>query len=164
MKIHSLANKICLLISIICLGTGYILNGHWLILSAFFVMALLWLVVKKRSILWAASSLLLAYVFLASMGILIHLSVPLMIVGCILALASWEMTHFSQGVLANANPNARASLEKYHLQALSIVLGASLLLSLVGAYANLQLSFGFVVIIVLFALGSLTKGIQYFLK
>lgn len=164
MKIYSIIKYFALLISMTCLGTGYILNGYWLIFIAFFVMALFWLIMKKRPKFRPASSLLLAYIFLASIGVVINLSVPLMIVGCTMALASWELTHFSQGLLGNPLSGPQTSLEKYHLQSLSIMIGASLLLSFVGVYISLQFSFGFVVILVLSATGCLMGGIHYFLK
>ena len=164
MKNYSIIKYFCLLISMTCLGAGYILNGYWLIFIVFYVMGLFWLIMKKRSIFFYASSLLLAYVFLASIGMVINLSPPLMIVGCTMALASWELTLFGQSLISNQLSETTTSLGKYHLQSLSILAGASLLLSLVGLYINLQLSFGFVVILVLLAIGCLSGGIQYFLK
>jgi hypothetical protein len=96
MKIHSITNTIYLMIAAACLGAGYILGGTWLILPAFLGMALFWVVMKKRSVFWSASGLLVVYVFLAAIGVTVNLSLPLMVIGINASLASWDLTHFSR--------------------------------------------------------------------
>jgi hypothetical protein len=161
MKILSITNDICLMIAAACLATGYILGRHWLIVPAFLIMVLFWMITKKRSIFWSASSLLLVYVFLAAIGVIANLSLSLMVVGCTTALASWDLTHFNHGMRGNPLFEAKGSLEKHHMQSLAVMYGASLLLALISSYINLQFPFGVIVFLVLVAMGCTSYGLQY---
>lgn len=161
MKIHSITNNICLMIATACLGAGYILNGCWLITPAFLVMVFFWIIMKKRSAFWSASSLLLVYVFLAAIGVAVNLSLPLMVISCITSLASWDLTHFNQSMVGNPLFENKAKLEKHHLQSLAIMFGTSLLLELISSYINLQFPFGVIVFLVLMAVGGLVYSIQF---
>jgi hypothetical protein len=164
MKIHSIASNICLMIATACLAVGYILGGYWLILLAFLIMVLFWIIMKKRSIFWSASSLLLVYVFLAAIGVVVNLSLLLMVIGCTTALASWDLIHFNQSMSGNLFLDTTAQSEKYHLQSLAAMFGASLLLALISSYINLQFPFGVIVFLVLMAMTSLAKSMQYIMK
>jgi 4-hydroxybenzoate polyprenyltransferase len=163
MKILSITNDICLMIAAACLATGYILGRHWLIVPAFLIMVLFWMITKKRSVFWSASCLLLVYVFLAAIGVIANLSLSLMVVGCTTALVSWDLAHFNHG---EGNPlfEAKGSLEKHHMQSLSVMYGASLLLALIASFINLQISFGILVFLVLMAMGCLTYSMQFIMK
>jgi hypothetical protein len=160
MKSHSIANIICLMISAACLGTGYILGGYWLIMPAFLGMALFWMVMKKRSVFWSASSLLWVYVFLAAIGVTVNLSLPLMVIGITASLASWDLTHFKQGMVGNPRLENKAGLVKHHLQSLATVFGVGLLLALISSSINLQFPFGVMIFLVLLSMGCLTYSVQ----
>jgi hypothetical protein len=147
-----------------CLGAGFIPGGYWPILPAFLVMMLFWVVMKKRSAFWSASSLLLVYVFLAAIGMAINLSLPLMLIGCIAALASWDLTLFNQSMVGNPLLETKVSLEKYHLRSLTAMCGSSLLLALIASLINLQFPFGVIVFLVLMAMGCFTYSTQCIMK
>jgi hypothetical protein len=164
MKILSITNTICLMIAAACLGAGYILGGYWLILPACLGTALFWVVMKKRSVFWSASGLLVVYFFLAAIGVTVNLSLPLMMIGCTAALASWDLTRFNQGLVGNPLLENKARLEKHHLQSLAMMFGASLSLALISSLFNLRFPFGVIVFLAVIAVGGLTYGIQYVSK
>ena len=68
MKIHSIVQNFFLLMSVGSLGTGYMLSGYWLIMPVFLAMTIFWIIMKKRSLFWSASSLLLIDLALAIIG------------------------------------------------------------------------------------------------
>lgn len=164
MKIHVLVRDICLVSSIVCVGTVYLPAGHWSILVALPAMMIFWIIMKTRSAFWSASSLLFVYVFLAAIGVVMNLSVPLLAVGCACALASWDLTHVGGAMLDQENPEARVRLERQHLRSLAMAFSLGLAFALLGMYLSLQLPFLISVILVLIAIGSLTYGLQAVVK
>ena len=164
MKAHSITLTICLIISTGCLGAGYIFAGYWLILPAFLVMGLIWILMKKQPVFWSASTFLLAYIILAAVGIIANLSTELMIITCTTALASWDLIQFNQSIAGNSLRKKNASLERYHLHSLAVAASAGLFLAFIGSSINLHLPFGVIVILVLVTMGCLIYSVQYILK
>jgi len=137
------------------MGAGYAPVAFWLIMAVLLVMIFFWRVTKGRSAFWSASALLLVYIFLAILGVTVGLSLTLMVVGCIAALACWDLTHFDQAVAGGTPPGITVQLEKDRLRSLLVVSGASLLLVIISGYINLKFPFGVMVLLVLTAVGSL---------
>lgn len=164
MKVHSIILNACLLVSAGCLSIGYILGGYWLISLIFWGMAIFWLFTKKRLAFSLASSFLSIYVFLAAMGVIADLSIPLMVLGCTTALASWDLTIFEQSVVDNPSYKTKVPLEGYHLQSLAVAIFASLLLALVSSYLNLQFHFSIMIFLAVVAVGGITYGMQRIMK
>jgi hypothetical protein len=152
------------MVSIVSLGIGFILKGHWPVLFVLLMMVLFWIIMKKRPVFWFPSTLLFAYVFLAAFGVNAKLSMPLIVVGCTTALASWESTCFDQSRDGGPLLKSRVSLEKYHLQSLVAMVGASLLLAAISLSINLHFSFGITVLLALLTMGCLTFGMQYYMR
>ncbi|MFC1879015.1 hypothetical protein ACFLZW_03795 [Chloroflexota bacterium] len=164
MKVQSILLKISLIIATDCLGAGYILAGHLMILPALLIIVLYWMLTKKRSVFWSASGSLLAYIFLAGIGIIINLSLELMIFTCTAALVCWDLFQFNQGTAENSPNPKTSSLEKVHLQSLIWAASAGLAVAFMSAYITLQLSFGLTALLVLMAVGGLTYSLNYLLK
>jgi len=164
MKILSVTNAICFMIAAICLAAGYVWGGYWLIFPAFLAMILFWLVMKRKSFFGTASSLLLVYVFLAVVGVITNLPLPLIVAGSTAALASWDLTIFNHSMSGNRPVELNGPLGKYHMQSLAVMLVASLLLTLISLYLNLQFSFGITVFLVLAAMGCLSYSLQYIIR
>ena len=163
MKIHSILLNVCLVMSAGCLGAGYILGGYWLIMPILLAMAIFWLIMKRRSLFWSASSLLLIDVALAIIGVTLNLSIYLMVVGCTTALACWDLTHFRHTMI-DKPPLGDVRLEKYRLQSLATAAFTGLFLAFISSYINLQFPFGIMVFLVLMALGCLVYGVQYLVR
>jgi hypothetical protein len=87
-----------------------------------------------------------------------------MVIGCTTGLASWDLTRFNQSVVGNPPLETKSSLEKYHLQSLALMFGASLSLELISSSINLRFPFGVIVFLAVIAVGGLTYGIQYISK
>lgn len=164
MKIHSIILNVCLVMSAGCLGAGYILGGYWLIMPILLAMAIFWLIMKRRSLFWSASSLLLIDVALAIIGVTLNLSIYLMVVGCTTALACWDLTHFRHAITDKPPFGTDARLEKYHLQSLATAVFTGLFVALISSYISLQFPFGIMVFLVLMALGCLVYGVQYLVR
>lgn len=163
MKTHSTLLIICLVISLGCLGAGYLLAGYWLIFPAFIVAGLFTYFSRKRSVFWSASGLLLACVLLAAIGMLMELSVTLMIVACSAGLAGWELLLFTREMAAikvRANP----AFEKGHLFSLGLAAFAGLALALGSAAIDLQLPFCITAVLALAAMGGLVFAARFRLK
>jgi hypothetical protein len=91
---------------------GYLLAGSWIILPALLGLGLLFFIARRRSIFQAASVLLVGAFALAAIGVLVQLSLTLMLVGCMAALATWDLMLFSQTVERAAKREAISSLER----------------------------------------------------
>ena len=164
MKVHSIILNFCLVTSAGCLGAGYILGGYWLIMPIFLAMATFWVIMKKHSLFWSASSQLMVYVVLATIGVTLNLSIYLMVVGCTTALACWDLTHFRDTMIDNPPFGTDARLERYRLQSLATAVLTGLFLALISMYINLQFPFGVTTLLVLMAMGCLVYGVQYLVR
>jgi len=164
MKAHTIILGVCLIISVGCLGSGYMMNGFWMVIPILSAMAIFWAITKKKSAFWSASGLLMIYVVLAGIGVLINLSIYLMIVGCTSALVCWDLMHFRDGVVDIPSKESLILLERDRLQSLAAAVVTSLMLTLISLQINLQFQFGAIVLIVFLAVGCLTYGAQYVLR
>ncbi len=164
MKNHLIIQRICLSTSILCLGLPYILAGEWLILPAFLAMAGFWVIVKKWSLFWSASSLLSVFVFLAALGMLANLSTLLMLIACTAALAWWDLATFGDSIVVGQSLETSAPLEKHHLQSLALAVSGGLILAVGSSYLDLQIPFIGIVLLALFATGCLIYTVQSMAK
>jgi hypothetical protein len=164
MKAHSIVLNFFLVTTAGCLGIGYILGGYWWILPVLLAMVIFLAPTKNRSAFWLASSLLVAYVALAIIGVILNLSVYLMVSGCTFALACWDLIHFGQSLDDNAPHGFVMSFERYHLKSLVTAAFTGLLLAFIGLSINLHFSFGALVFFVLVAMGCLAYGVQFIVK
>jgi hypothetical protein len=164
MKSYLIIQTICLLTSITCLGFPYILAGDWLIIFFFLAMAGLWISMKRRSIFWSASILLIVFVLLAAVGVLANLSVPLMVIACTAALACWDLANFRESIVAGQALKTSILLERYHLQSLALAISGGSTLAVVSSYLNLQIPFIGTVLLALFTMGCLTYAMQSLVK
>lgn len=164
MKNHLIIQRVCLLISITCLGFPYIRVGEWLIVPFFLAMLGFSIIMKKQSIFWSASILLSAFVLLAAIGMLANLSTLLMLVACTAALAWWDLTNFSQSMVVVRPPETTLLLQRGHLQSLGLVISAGFILAFVSSYLNLRISFLGTVLLVVFTTGCLTYAVQSVVK
>ena len=164
MKVDSIILIICLITAIGCLGAGYILAGYWLIVPVLLAILLFWVFAEKWSVFWSASSLLLATVLLAAIGITAGISSILMIVACTAALVSWDLIQFNRGMAGASLRKTNTSLERYHLQSLVLAAFAGLMVALISSLINLHLSFFLIIILVLMTMVCLTFSMQYIAK
>lgn len=161
MSLYSVVAKISLLASIACLGLAYVLAGDWFIVSFFLVMAAILFFLKKKFRFWANSGMLFLCVFLATLGLMKDLSLPLMVLGCTASLASWDLANFGQSIRDNRFSAQENPLEKHHLQSLAVAVSSGLGLVLISLAIHMQAPFAIVVILILIAVGCLTIGLHF---
>lgn len=155
---------ICLALTAGCLAGGYILAGYWLILPVLLAMTFLWLITKNQSAFWSASSLLLIYMFLAAIGIMLDLSLPLLTIGGAAALASWDLIHFEESLVKTSSEPSTQALSSHRLRSLGIASATGLTLAWISSSINLELSFGVTLLLILVTAGSLVFGLRYLIK
>jgi len=154
------------LLSATCLIIGFGLGRYWEILFIIPAIIVYWYFTRKTSLEFVLSILLVSYIILAVLGLLIQLSPYLMMIGCSLALISWESTLFSTKV-SDASGLFRQnsqSLETLHIRDLLIVISIGLLLGLMGLNFSLHLPFGVVAILALLAICGFYRGLRFLIK
>lgn len=164
MKIATNLPQACVAVSIGSLLIGYILGGYWLIMPILIILLMVVFLTKNMLSVWPASLFLLCYVFLAVIGVTLNLSTYLMILGCISALAYWDLTNFRQSFVNSSQPALSAPLEKYHLQSLIIAVLVGLVAAFISLNIDLQVSFGVTFVLVLIVMTSLTYGLHFVSK
>jgi hypothetical protein len=133
-------------------------------LLVFLLIAIIWVLLKKHSSSWAASSVLLVYVLFAAIGIALELSLVLIIIATMMALIYWDLAEFNQGVSIQENAQSQNSLEHHHLISLFLVVSLSLVLILTGTLIRINIPFGGLVVLSLAAIGGFIFGIQNIVK
>jgi hypothetical protein len=83
-----------------------------------------------------------------------------MLVGCVGALAGWDLMLFSQTVKGAVNREDISLLEKRHYQSLAIVIVGGALFSLTAANLRLDLSFIVTLVLCALALGGVYFGVR----
>ena len=155
MKPHSILLKICLAISTVCLGAGYLASGYWQILLVFPVLALIWFFVVKYSVFWSAAIFLVITISLAAMGILAGFPLFLMLVAGTTALASWELLQFNPKQV-----EIHPLLERNHLKTLGLATGTGLVLALIVSGFSLEIPFVVTSILALILFGGFLWGVR----
>jgi hypothetical protein len=158
--------KITALISalgaILCLIIGFGFAGYWEIILFLPAIALYWFFTRKARVGIDLSIILFVYVFLAAIGLLKNVSTYLMIVGCSLALASWESSLFSLQIRDESTSSTNQRLEYLHNKDLIIAIGSGLLIAILGLNVRLYLPFGLIAGLVLLAAYGLYRGFKYY--
>ncbi len=163
MKIHLLTG-LCLLTSAGCLLIGYCLTEHWLILAFLPGVIIYWFIMRKKPGIWPVSIILVIYNVFAVAGLSIGLSPYLMTIGCLAAMASWDLVLFNQSMVGDRHQPNVMLLEKLHLQALAIAVSLGLLLSILSLNIRLHLPFVLVAGLIILAAFGLIRGYKYFLR
>lgn len=161
---HSVIQNISLLTSITCLSLPYILAGDWSILLFLLAMVVFWTFMRKRSVFWSASIVLLSSVLLAVAGMLANLSTPLIVIACTAALAWWDLANFGESITIGQPQETRASLEKHHLYSLALAVFSGLILTVVSSRLDLRIPFIGAVLLALFTIGCFTYAVRSLAK
>ena len=163
MKIKMLTGLSCLT-STGCLLVGSYLAELWFICWAVLGMIILWISFRKKPGIWPISIILIIYIVFAVAGLLLGLSPYLITIGCMAAMALWDLVLLNRNIVSEPlQPNV-VLLEKLHLHALSIAIGLGLLLSILSLNIHLHLPFGLVVGLTILAAYGIFRGYKYLLK
>jgi hypothetical protein len=166
MRTKRFAPWISALLSATCLMIGFGLARYWEIVFIIPAIIVYWYFARKTSLEVVLSILLVAYIFLAVLGLLIQLSPYLMMIGCSLALVSWESALFSIKVSDGSGLFRQnyQPLETLHMRDLIIVTSIGLLLGLMGVNFHLHLPFGVVAILALLAIYGFYRGLRFLMR
>ena len=118
-----------------------------------------WSSIKKMSVFWSSSILLLVFVLIAVTGVMAEYSTLLMVVACTAALAWWDLANFEQSIVVSQPLETLFLLERHHLQSLAMAVSGGLILAFIGSFLNLQISFIGTVLLVSLAIGCLTHAL-----
>jgi hypothetical protein len=152
------------LLSVGTITAGYLLEGIWMVIPALLGVSLLFFIARRRSEFQAGSVLLVGSFILASVGTMMKLSFALMLLGCIGALAGWDLFLFSQTVHSVENQENITLLERRHNQSLAIAISGGVLLSLMTANLTLELPFIVTLVLCAVALGGMYFGVRAFVR
>lgn len=147
MKLAKLLNWGCLTAGVVCLAAGYALIGQWWVLA---LAGLAWLTGLLTASL--ATAVFLVLVSLAAVGVYVGAWPGLMILGAVLALASWDLASWEGFVAGGLPAEAVARLERKHYANLAAALGGGLLAAIAGRLISFQLPFGILLALAALAL------------
>ena len=135
-----------------------------MILPALLGIGLLFFIAHRRSVFQSASVLVVGATLLAAVGVVNQLSFPLMLVGCIGALASWDLRLFSQTLDSASNSWDISLLKGRHDQSLVIAITGGFLLSIMTANLTLELPFIVTLVLCAVVLGWIYFGVRAFVR
>jgi len=160
MKLRSFLPVIALTMSTLCIAGGYLSAGNIMVLPGMVAMALVWVIVKRSSGFWAASTLFAGYLALAGIGVVDGLSLDLMLAGSIAALAAWDLMRFDLDSSQTPEAKASAKMGRHRLQLLVITLSMGWLSAGLAARIHLSLPFFAILFLAVVAILSLNISLQ----
>jgi hypothetical protein len=152
------------------LALGYAANGEWLGGVAILLIGATWWIAQQRR--WppiaanggwprSASLGLIVFTASAAFGILRGASTMTMLVGTVAALAAWDLDHFERRLRAAQRAEGRSALIRAHLRRLSIVVGLGLALGGIGLSVQVEITFGWALLLGLLAFLALSGVIAF---
>jgi len=149
---------VCLIISVLCLASGYGIAGYWIGAAISILMGPAWWLAKKYPA-WSLPPVCLSIsVGLAVIGILIGCSPLWMIFGSAAALAAWDLV-FLASAMGNHSPREQTRrYENKHIQSLLLALGFALLAIVTLRFVNIQMPF----VVLLLSLAFILFGLDRF--
>jgi hypothetical protein len=154
----------CLIISLLCLATGYGIAGYWVGAAIAMLMGPAWWLAQKYPYSSLPSACLSMSVGLAVVGSLIGCLPLLMIFGSAAALAAWDLIFLLSAVGNNSSGEQNRRYENRHLQSLLMALGFALLAIALGRFVNIQLPFIVLLLSLAFILFALDRAGDYIKK
>lgn len=155
---------ICLMISVVCLATGYWIAGQWIGAMLAMLMGPAWLLARKYPLSQLPLVCLLASVTFSVAGILIGSPRLLMIFGSAVALAVWDLLLLDSALGNNSSVEQTRHYENKHLQSLALALGSGLLAVLLGSLVKIQIPFVVLILFIIFVLFALDRVWGYLKK
>jgi hypothetical protein len=155
---------VCLVVSVLCLASGYGIAGKWIGVAMVIITGLAWLLAQKYLDSWLPHVCLLASVCLAVVGRLTGSPPLLMICGSGVALAVWDLLLLDAALGSNSSGEQTRQYENKHLQSLVLVQGSGLGVVFLGRLLTLQIPFVLLVLFVAVAVFGLDRAWGYIKK
>lgn len=161
MRTLVLLRNACLVISGLSLAAASLVGGHWAIVGVLPAQAAFWFALRKQSVQWRSSCLLVMYLAVAIVGILLGMTVAILLVGTIATLAAWDLMNFGETLRDASGPESINLLARSHLRSLALALSMGALLSAAGLALDLDLPFAVVGVLALALVASLARAAKH---
>lgn len=145
-------------------GAGFGLQASWIGLALAFIAGVLWLLILRRRIEWAASLPLFGFTALAVFGIAVGVGPGWILVSLAAALAAWDLDYFLRRVREVKDSSLAASMTAHHLRRLVGVIAVGVLVASGALFIQYRLTFGMAIIVSLLAVFVLTRLISMFTR
>ena len=140
----------------LCLALGFASLGMWLALLGLLALPV-WLFAWFKPSRALPYTALVLSITLSVVGVFVGAEPTLMLLSATLALASWDLALWNLALADNSPADAQPLLAQSHYASLALALGLGLLIALSGRFLRLQLPFGVMFFLVLFALFGLER-------
>ena len=141
------ATAIGISLATLAIALGYGAGERWAGAALAVAVGLLWLVGWLRDWSWIASPGLACFVGLAALGIWWELTPAGMLAGVVAGLAAWDLVHFAQRLRGAGRVMGAAELVRSHMLRLLPIVLAGLLLGAVGLGVQIELRFGWALLL-----------------
>jgi hypothetical protein len=144
------------------LALGYGLVGWWL--GAILVVAagVIWGIGVWRRWKWTAYLSFIFPIGAAAVGYWLGMRHLFMLFGVCASLAAWDLDRFQWRFRSLKHDEAIMAMEKVHIYRLSLVIGAGLLVSVVGLQVNVKPAFGIVLVTSMLMIIALNRALSLF--
>ena len=142
------AETFCILAGMTPLIIGYYQSNLSMVAIGCAGIGLLWLLSQWRRWTWVATLGLLMYISTAGLGVWIGMSPILMGLSVLGSLLAWDLADFSRRLRSAVPEDDLRSLEKNHLMRLASLGAVGYFLILVALFIHLQISFGWIFLLV----------------
>jgi hypothetical protein len=134
---------------------AYGLAGFWVWSPVFILVGGVWWLAVRRDLEGLSTVLFLGFLIAAVFGCLIQLSMALLILSLVAALAAWDLDYFNRRLELVSDVEVAQEMEKQHLRRVMFLTGPGLILTELGALFrtgfNFWAIFWLVVVIILTA-------------
>jgi hypothetical protein len=141
------AAAISTILATLGLALGYAAGQLWAGAALIVVLGVFWLLGRRGGRGWVASMGMTCFVGAAALGIWWQLPASAMLAGAVAALAAWDLDDFVQRMQGTDHVVDEDGMARSHLRRLLIVGGVGLLLGGVALGIQIELSFGWALLL-----------------
>ena len=154
----------CLLLTSVIFSGGYALHGIWYISLVVILLGILWIIGNWRSWAWLTGIVFTLHTLVAAAGFLFTIESISLLSGMLFALFAWDLDALTHRYRhADLVKNQTAFIIR-HLLRLLLVGSIGLVLATVALTAQIELGFGWLVLLAAIAVIGLSYGIGYLLR
>jgi len=143
------------------LAGGYALAGRPAESALSAVVAIFWLILRQHKVTWGGDLGLVAATAAATIGMMLGVGSPWMLVGLVAALTAWDLDAFVRWLQDCPNADEAGALQRTHLQRLLVADLLGLGLGLLALQLHLRLRLGVLVLLGLVLAVGLSRAVRY---
>ena len=157
MSVRKILNLVCLILTVLCLTSGYSKIGPGMAFTAGLVILVVWLLAYRWPASWFPSIALVVTIGLAVIELLQGAPALLMLAAAVLALVNWDLALLARQPRGSLSIRGFTLLERNHFQSLLVALGLAFPVMFIGRLVHFHIPFGLMVLLVLLAFASLMR-------